>query len=105
MSASTLDEAAILNSARHIEAADARRRYIEGAAQAIPRSKSRLDALLLIDQADRGFLERSAQDVATRADWYCPNTESVMSELVLSQGGRTPGPKRRSISKWQQSNS
>ena len=49
-----------------------------GPAKAIPRFKSRLEALLLIDQADRGFLERPAQGVATRAD----------SEITDGPGGR-----------------
>ena len=52
-----------------IEAADARRRYIEEACEGDPALQARLEALLLIDQADRDFLERPAQGVATRADY------------------------------------
>ena len=65
MSSPTLDEAAIFNAARQIEAADARRRYIEQACAGDPALQARLEALLLIDQADRGFLERPAEGVAT----------------------------------------
>ncbi len=67
MSSPTLDEAAIFSAARQITAADARRRYIAGACEGDPALQSRLEALLLIDQADRGFLERPAQGVAARA--------------------------------------
>jgi serine/threonine protein kinase len=67
MSSPTLDEAAIFSAARQFKDADARRRYIEGACEGDSALKSRLEALLLIDQADRGFLERPAQGVATRA--------------------------------------
>ena len=67
MSTRSLDEAAIFNAARAIEAADARRRYIEGACAGDPAILARLEALLLIDQADRGFLERPAEGVATAA--------------------------------------
>ena len=67
MSSPTLDEAAIFNAARQIEAADARRRYIEGVCEGDPALQARLEALLLIDEADRGFLERPAQGVAPAA--------------------------------------
>ena len=67
MNSPTLDEAAIFNAARQIEAADARRRYIEGACAGDPALQARLEALLLIDQADRGFLERPAEGVTTPA--------------------------------------
>ncbi len=69
MNSTTLDEAAIFGAARLIEAADARRRYIEDACAGDPALLARLEALLLIDQADRDFLERPAQGVATRADY------------------------------------
>ena len=62
-----LDEAAIFEVARQIEPADARRRYIEAACAGEPALQGRVEALLLIDQADRGFLERPAEGVATPA--------------------------------------
>ncbi len=67
MTSSTLDEAAIFNAARQIAAADARRRYIEGACKGDPALQARLEALLLIDEADRDFLERPAEGVTTPA--------------------------------------
>ena len=67
MNSPKLDEAAIFEAARQIEAADARRRYIEGACAGDPALQARLEALLLIDQADRGFLERPADGVTTPA--------------------------------------
>jgi WD40 repeat protein/serine/threonine protein kinase len=63
MSSPTLDEAAIFSAARQIEAPEARRRYIEGACAGDPAFQARLEALLLIDQADRSFLERPAAGV------------------------------------------
>ena len=78
MTSATLDEAAIFNAARQIEAAEARRRYVEQACAGDPALEARLEALLLIDQADRGFLERPAQGVATRAD----------SEITEGPGGQ-----------------
>ena len=69
MNSSTLDESAIFYAARLIGAADARRRYIEEACAGDPAFQARLEALLLIDQADTDFLERPAQGVATRADY------------------------------------
>jgi eukaryotic-like serine/threonine-protein kinase len=78
MSSRTLDEAAIFNAARQINAADARRSYIAGACEGDPALQSRLLALLLIDEADRGFLERPAQGVATRTD----------SEITDGPGGQ-----------------
>ena len=56
------------SAARQITAADARRRYIAGACEGDPALQSRLEALLLIDEADHGFLERPAQGLATRAE-------------------------------------
>jgi len=78
MSSPTLEEAAIFNAARQIEAADARRRFIAGACEGDPALQGRLEALLLIDEADRGFLERPAQGVATRTD----------SEITDGPGGQ-----------------
>ena len=78
MNSPTLDEAAIFSAAREIKAADARRRYIAGACEGDPALQSRLEALLLIDEADRGFLERPAEGVAARAD----------SEITDGPGGQ-----------------
>ena len=65
MTSPKLDEAAIFNAARQIAAADARRRYIEGACAGDSALQSRLEALLLIDEADRGFLEQPAEGTTT----------------------------------------
>jgi eukaryotic-like serine/threonine-protein kinase len=78
MNSPTLDEAAIFSAAREIKAADARRRYIAGACEGDSALQSRLEALLLIDEADRGFLERPAEGVAARAD----------SEITDGPGGQ-----------------
>ena len=67
MTSPKLDEAAIFDAARQIDAADARRRYIEGACAGDSALQARLDVLLLIDQADRGFLEQPAEGVTTPA--------------------------------------
>jgi eukaryotic-like serine/threonine-protein kinase len=67
MTAPTLDEAAIFDAARRIEATDVRRRYLEGACAGDLALQARLEALLLIDQADRGFLERPAAGVTAWA--------------------------------------
>jgi eukaryotic-like serine/threonine-protein kinase len=67
MNSPTLDEAAIFDAARQIETADARRRYIEGACRGDSALQARLEALLLIDQADRRFLEQPAEGVAAAA--------------------------------------
>ena len=67
MTSPTLDEAAIFDAARQIEDADVRRRYLEVACAGDPALYARLEALLLIDQADRGFLERPAQGITARA--------------------------------------
>jgi eukaryotic-like serine/threonine-protein kinase len=79
MSSPTLDEAAIFSAARQIEAADARRRYIESTCAGDPKLQARLEALLLIDQADHAFLERPAQGLTTRAD--CEITEGPGGEI------------------------
>ena len=44
-----------------------RRRYIEGACGGDPTLQARLEALLLIDRADRGFLEQPAEGVTLPA--------------------------------------
>jgi eukaryotic-like serine/threonine-protein kinase len=67
MDSSTFDEAAIFDAARRIEATDARHRYLEGACAGDFALQTRLEALLLIDQADRGFLERPAEGVTAPA--------------------------------------
>ena len=67
MSSPTLDEAAIFDAARQIEAADVRGRYLEGACAGDHALQSRLEAMLLIDQADRRFLERPAEGVTARS--------------------------------------
>jgi WD40 repeat protein/serine/threonine protein kinase len=67
MNSPKLDEATIFEAARQIDDADARRRYIEAACQGDPALQSRLDALLLIDQADRRFLEQPAEGVTAPA--------------------------------------
>jgi hypothetical protein len=63
MTSPKFDEAAIFEAARQIERADARRRYIERACAGDPALQARLEALVLIDQADRGFLEQPAEGV------------------------------------------
>ncbi len=67
MNLPTLDEAAIFDAARRIEATDARQRFLEGACLGDSALQARLEALLLIDQADRGFLERPAEGVTAQA--------------------------------------
>ncbi len=67
MTSPKLDEAAIFEVARQIEPADARRRYIEEACASDPALRARLEALVLIDQADRGFLEQPAEGVTAPA--------------------------------------
>ncbi len=61
------DEAAIFEVARQIEPEDARRRYIEEACAGDPALRARLEALVLIDRADRGFLEQPAEGVSAPA--------------------------------------
>ena len=78
MNSPKLDEAALFEAARQIEGADARRRYIEAACAGDPALEARLLALLLIDEADRGFLERPAEGV-----------------MALAPGGISEGPGQR----------
>src|SRR6516162_6951149 len=78
MSSQPLDEAAIFNAAREMDAGDARLRYIDDACGGDRELRGRIEALLLIDQVDREFLERPAQGVSTRAD----------SEITERPGGQ-----------------
>src|SRR5437879_1962507 len=64
MTTPKLDEAAIFNLARHIEAPEARRAYLQQACGGDAVLQARVDALLRVHQPEQSFLNMPADEIA-----------------------------------------